>query len=82
MSAETDAAEFDRLKAIGKDLGLHVERHKVFDPLTHNGGGDLYVQQRRAIFYYQGGKGNPPSLLRYATAERVREFLTERAKQV
>jgi hypothetical protein len=76
MGTETDQIEFDHLKRRGKALGLHVERHRVFDPAAH--GGDLYVQERKAIYAFNGGQGNPPSLLRYATAEQVHNFLFER----
>jgi len=80
MTEETSAAELDRLKFMGKQIGLHVEQHKVFDRLSHRG--DLYVQRRRAIFHFEGGRGNPPSLLRYASADEVKEFLIEQARQV
>jgi hypothetical protein len=79
MGIETEPSEFDHLQRRGKSLGLHVERHRVFDPSAP--GGDLYVQQRRAIYNFEGGTGNPPSLLRYATAEQVRTFLSERVSK-
>jgi hypothetical protein len=82
MGVETKPSEFDNLKTQGKLLGLHVERHKSFDT-TREGSGDLYVQQRKAIFQFEtGGTGNPPSLIRYATAEQVRSFLFEREAKV
>ena len=76
MGIETEPSEFAHLQRRGKSLGLHVERHRVFDPAAN--GGDLYVQQRKAIYNFEGGTGNPPSLLHYANAEQVHEFLLER----
>ncbi len=76
MAVETEPSEFDKLQRRGKALGLHVERHRVLDPSAQ--GGDLYVQQRRAIYNFEGGQGNPPSLMRYATADQVHQFLAER----
>lgn len=73
MSSETDAIEFDLLVKRGGALGLYVQRHKQYDPCAP--GGDLYVQEQRGRFLRAGGVGNPPSLLRYATAEQVHEFL-------
>lgn len=80
MGAETPNGELEKLKRQGKQKGLHVERHRVFDPLSR--GGDLYVQQRRAIYEFQGGIGNPPSLIRYATAEKVQQLLAEHENKI
>ena len=78
MGTETEPTEFENLQRRGKLLGLRVDRHKSFDPITDNGG-DLYLQQRKAIFQYEtGSTGNPPSLLKFATAEQVAAYLSER----
>jgi hypothetical protein len=78
MGAETEPSEFDNLQSRGKSLGLHIERHHAFNPVAHNG--DLYVQQRKAIYLFNGGVGNPPTLLQYATAEQVKQFLERESK--
>jgi hypothetical protein len=77
MGVETEASELEHLQRRGKALGLHVERHRAaFDPVIH--AGDLYIQERKAIYAFNGGVGNPPSLLHFATAEQVSAFLFER----
>jgi hypothetical protein len=73
---ETEESELTNLQRRGKALGLHVERHRAFDPLIH--AGDLYVQERRLRYAFNGGVGNPPSLRTHATAEEVSTYLFER----
>ncbi len=80
MARETDQEEFDLLDKRAKALGYHLQRHKVFDPCMPYGG-DLYIQRRKAIYEFEGGTGDPPSLLRYASAEQIHQFLFERESE-
>jgi hypothetical protein len=75
MMAETDEISFDLLVKRGAALGLFVQRHRTYDPCAP--GGDLYVMEQRGRWLRAGNTGNPPSLLRYADAETVHEFLMQ-----
>lgn len=73
MTTETDQITFDLLRARAANRGFHLQRHKVWDPCAR--GGDLYIMEQKARWLRGGNTGNPPSLMRYATAEQVSDFL-------
>ena len=71
--AETSDQDFDLLVMRGKALGLFVQRHRYYDPCRP--GGDLYVTELKGRWLRMGKTGNPPSILKFATADTVSNFL-------
>jgi hypothetical protein len=69
--AETDDIEFDLLRRRADEAGFFVQRHRDYDPCR--GGGDLYLQEKREL-----RRDRMPSLLKYATADQIHEFLNRR----
>jgi hypothetical protein len=61
------------LQNMARPLGYYVGVHNHFDPAR--GGGPFYLMERKAI----SGAERNPSLLRYATAERIEQFLQSSA---
>jgi len=78
MSELEDALEYDHLKAFAWNLGFHAEVHKHFNPLLSRPG-------REKAFWYlmRSKKQNPeaaphePSILRYALASEIYDWLLE-----
>jgi hypothetical protein len=70
MATETPEMEFDLLVRRARIVGMYVNRHRVWDPLSDNSG-DLYLMERKTR-----QNPRPPSLLRYATAEQIADALT------
>ena len=56
-----------------RPLGLWIGIHKSYDPLL--GGGPFFVMPRKTAKDQRS-----PTLLRYATAERVEEFLRDQVE--
>ena len=77
MSYENDVPdeEFDLIVRKADALGFHVQRHRQWDP--NREGGPLYVQHRRKF-----REEHQDSLLRYATAEEVWQFLADREREL
>lgn len=53
-----------------RPLGFFVGLHKVFDPVR--GGGPFYLMRRK-----EHKEQRNPSLLRYATAEMIEDYLND-----
>lgn len=56
------------LQNVARPLGFWIGLHKQYDPLL--GGGPFFVMRRKTY-----PEERCPSLLKYATAEKVEEFL-------
>jgi hypothetical protein len=65
----TDELDFEFMRRKADALGFWVGEHKQYDPCL--GGGPYYVQRKKTF-----RKEHQPSLLRYATAEMVWDFLS------
>lgn len=69
MASETSQMELDLLQRRAELVGMYVNRHRQWDPLTDSGG-DLYLMERKTR-----RNPKPPSMLRYATAEQINDAL-------
>jgi hypothetical protein len=65
-----DETEFDLLRRRAEPLGLHVQRHRTWDPAR--GGGDLYIMPKRR---YRGE--HVETYLKYSTVDEIHKFLNE-----
>lgn len=71
MTAETPRIEFDLLVIRAANVGMYLNRHKVWDALSDSGG-DLYLMERRTRT-----NPRPPTLVRYATVAQIEEALSK-----
>lgn len=70
MPEETPPLEFDLLVRRARIVGMYVNRHRNWNPLTDTGG-DLYLMERKT---HKNPK--PPTLLKFATADEIGDALT------
>lgn len=65
---------FFTLRRAAQPLGFYVGEHKHFDP--SRGGGPFFLMRRK-----EQPDQRMPMLLRYATAEMVKDFLSQQAEE-
>jgi hypothetical protein len=71
---DDDVTELSVLQRKARPLGFHVAEHKQFDPCRGNGPYFVVPKRRNKQEGYQ------PTLLRYATAQEVTDFLNREAE--
>jgi hypothetical protein len=62
--------EFDLLVRRARIVGMYVNRHRNWNPITDTGG-DLYLMERKT-----SKNPKPPTLLKFATADEISDALT------